>query len=59
MCCTTYEKRKLANESSSERKKLLDYDPLEDADHFCVLQHYFDGFSRMFVGCSSERCDKA
>lgn len=44
--------------SSSERKEVLEYDPLEDAHHLRVLQLYLDVLSWVLLSGSPERSDQ-
>jgi hypothetical protein len=52
------DKAQTTNATVSEDKEILEYDPLEDAHHLRLLQHYFDVFSRVLRGCSAECCDQ-
>ena len=45
--------------NSFEHETLMERNSLEDADHLCVLQYYFDDSCCVLRSRSPERCDTA
>jgi hypothetical protein len=54
-----FKTRGFRDANSFERETLVERNSLEDADHLCVLQCYFDDSCSVLRGRSPERCDTA
>jgi len=53
------DKAQVTNANLLERKKILECNSMEDADHLCILQCCLDDFGCVLLGCGPERRDKA